>query len=1430
MSQVGAGGMGEVYSAYDEKLNRRVAIKLVRPQLAGPSWQARMLREAQGLARLSHPNVVQIYEIGEYRDSVFVAMEFVKGRTLREWVRAQRRVGADYRPIVDMFIQAGHGLAAAHAAGLVHRDFKLENVLVGDDGRARVVDFGLVAASIDHDARPRHDGDELAAPLGVRALDATLTEVGVLLGTPAYMAPEQFLCLSTDARTDQFSFCVALYRALYDERPFAGDTSERLRASVVSGQLSDPPSDASVPAWIRPILTRGLSTSPADRYPSMDALLAALANDPRRRAQQRRRTLALALGVSSLTVAAALLVRAGWERWQHAELERRAEAHRVVVQDRIAQMLASGRRAEADAEMEDFAALAEFQGTTALAGAWTEHGRGQVRDGALAEAVASFAQGYAAAPDRSTAAEALVGLADVLSRRRDWQAASRALSALTSRSPARAAEPDAARLQIEAALTTRDFARAALLATESDVELGWTAPLAANLAHATRTPHKFDYALRLEGPQRLLLGRDAPHVLVRVDPQLSTIDHYPNSVRATTKALPGVGSYTFFADEAGITLFGTVGERLEPITRIDESSPLSIAAADLDGDGREELYFGRRDLTALALVEGAWRTWEPHPEIDQASSDLNAMLADDLDEDGRAELYVGSGPWRSYDLRALEHEPGRDTLRQRARVMLGSVHALASLRRADGRRALAVGKLEMYPNPQMFPPDHLLGGPPGIYLFRLEDDALALDGFAALLPSALGQTPSVLNILTGDVDGDGLEDILVNCGASSAAPWQPAFSTQLLRQRPDGSFAALMLAGLTIVDTAQLDDDPPLELVVRLADRDDEFWVLGIGDEPTPPYANDDPPTIDRDPPTDDPMLARRWSHAEDLVTIGLDGEGARSHEQLAALAIDPTIQRAAWSRAAELHARSQDHRRAATLYERAAGGSQAAAALLEAARSHRRAGDFDQALRVVERLLTLPIDDDELADGARALRSSLLDLERDRTELTFERLPRSWRIDQPLSLSLPPEGRSLKVHASGERTLAAHAIRWSGRELVMTVDLTLRRGEYASGAAITLDREGVVGPRVGVATSGGAGQSVYAFSAYCAGAKSGLPTNERNGEARMRLRITYFPGERSALFEIIERDRGDAVVYAARHETDSEGYPPGEYQLMIRSRYTLGGALDFDIERVELLGATPITEPVADPAALALVVGRPSDALPLLERAPTTAAALQLRVVALAQLARWDAVPELLRALRELPSGPEALHELLRAQPSLYLPLLRVAVGDQAFDELLASWADAHTGNEGVPGHVALLLPALADLEALPASSTRAALQAIRGDLRWRSGDATTARDDYEAALEYAQSQAAAELEAELHRKLAALAADRDERDAALAHARLLMRSSDRPELTAAMLRARPELGVMTSDPEWEHLLGVDDRLLEVPGVSTSPSRSRRREAPPSH
>jgi tetratricopeptide (TPR) repeat protein len=275
---LGAGAMGIVFAARDPALERQVALKVLRPELAASSLRARLLREAQSLARLAHPHVVRVYDLGEADGRLFVAMELVEGRTLRGWLAdAQRRP----REIVELFLQAGRGLAAAHAAGLVHRDFKPDNVLVSRDGRAQVSDFGLVGTGAADGAAGLPDG---APPLQSVAL----------VGTPAYMAPEQARGEPVDARADQFAFCVALCEALTGERPFSGASAEAIAQEASEGRIREGPLGR-LDGRVKALIVRGLSPDRAARFPSMDALLDAL--DPAPRERQRRR---LQAGLASL--------------------------------------------------------------------------------------------------------------------------------------------------------------------------------------------------------------------------------------------------------------------------------------------------------------------------------------------------------------------------------------------------------------------------------------------------------------------------------------------------------------------------------------------------------------------------------------------------------------------------------------------------------------------------------------------------------------------------------------------------------------------------------------------------------------------------------------------------------------------------------------------------------------------------------------------------------------------------------------------------------------------------------------------------------------------------------------------------------------------------------------------------------------------------
>ncbi|HYI01079.1 serine/threonine-protein kinase, partial [Hyalangium sp.] len=303
---LGQGGMGLVLAAYDPRLDRRVALKLLRPRKrdssSGGQERARLSREAQSLARLSHPHVVAVYDSGALEDgSLFIAMEYVEGQTLRQWRAGSPRT---WRQVLRTYLEAGRGLAAAHAAGLIHRDFKPDNVLVGKDGRARVMDFGL--------ARVRPAAPEPAPPHpapGTPATPEELTVTGSLMGTPRYMAPELLLRgQPADVHTDVFSFCAALYEALYGQLPFPGKTVEELARTHADGKAPMPPASSEVPAWVARTVLTGLRADPSQRPASMEELLAALEDDPEVKRRARRRT----LGLASVVVSLGVLAGWGW--------------------------------------------------------------------------------------------------------------------------------------------------------------------------------------------------------------------------------------------------------------------------------------------------------------------------------------------------------------------------------------------------------------------------------------------------------------------------------------------------------------------------------------------------------------------------------------------------------------------------------------------------------------------------------------------------------------------------------------------------------------------------------------------------------------------------------------------------------------------------------------------------------------------------------------------------------------------------------------------------------------------------------------------------------------------------------------------------------------------------------------------------------------
>lgn len=288
LEPIGAGGMGQVYLALDPYLERRVAIKLVRDR--APDGQARLLREAQAMARLADPHVVTVHDVGVVGDQVFLAMEFIDGGTVRHWLDERPRTWCE---IARVFLAAGRGLASAHAVGIVHRDFKPDNIIMGKDGRIRVTDFGLARhqAPEAHEPHDAEDGSS-TTDLPTSSSDrGPITRAGAVAGTPGYVAPEQLAGKGFDARADQYSFCVALHVALFGVLPGAAPAAAAQPGSFVR---------AAVPARLRRLIVRGLDPDPARRFSDMDALLRVLDVDR----SNRRRYVAWTLTAGAMFAAA----------------------------------------------------------------------------------------------------------------------------------------------------------------------------------------------------------------------------------------------------------------------------------------------------------------------------------------------------------------------------------------------------------------------------------------------------------------------------------------------------------------------------------------------------------------------------------------------------------------------------------------------------------------------------------------------------------------------------------------------------------------------------------------------------------------------------------------------------------------------------------------------------------------------------------------------------------------------------------------------------------------------------------------------------------------------------------------------------------------------------------------------------------------------
>ena len=1334
LAQIGEGAMGEVYSGYDRELDRRVALKVVRSHRADAVGKARMQREAQALARLSHPNVVQVHDVGEIDGQLFVAMEYVKGETLGAWqAHHDPTTPAGRRAIVDMYVQAGRGLVAAHAAGIVHRDFKPSNVLVGDDERARVLDFGLAAGRRDASGGSALDvtGDDERD-----ALSDTLTRTGSVLGTPAYMAPEQFLAQPIDVRTDVFAFSVALFEALHGLSPFAGDTFAAKQMAVVSGELRGPPAGSNVPAWLHAVIARGLALAPADRHPTMEAMLAALVDDP---LERRRRSWRLALFGAGAVVIASVVILAGlwgWQRWQHGVAEGFAADRLDAAMIRIDAALATGAVAEAEQVFTAFVDDPGNRGTAALGRAWLQRADRARALGDTARAVDAFAGAYMVASTADEQVAPRVGLARVFRDEMRWRGLLLALSALEERG-ADAVDPgELAGLRLDAAVARRDLAAAAgqLRGPLAGSPRAAALPVLTALQQATATDHHHRGTAMVadldgDGRPEIALDTDAQErrlaPLLRAEPglpQIGTLDLGTATFRAL---VPGPGEPALIvgadrrivdgapANQAVVRRWSAGG--LVEVFRWQDDAVIAALGADLDGDGDHELLVGtgpytRRVTQLVPGTGGAWSTRSPAPDIDRRRSDVVDLLAEDLDGDGAVEVIAALGPWTAYELQILRHDPASDTLRMLTRRRLGNIAGAAVLHRGvtGGGPEIAVSKTDEYSKSSVFPIDRPNGEPAGIYLFRLVADELVQTAF---VPAArLADDARVVHKrpLVGDLDGDGHDELIVACGIVGEHD-----ATMILVSAADGSLVPLILADMRPITTVDVDGDGDHELLVSdtSAADIDRVWVLGSGTSAPPTLAPELAGPVDAAPPND-PLLAKAWRSADELAQMGLVRQAAARLAALADQIFEPSLRAATLLRAGRLHDSFGDDVRAGELFARAVDEpTLAREAHAAAARSLLRLGRHAEAAVHLEATRALGDPPADVAAAALALGAS-----RD-VVLEFKRpLAPTWRIGQPLALRRNGMREALHVDSLVPGELASTPALWTGRAVTLTVDLELTRAEWSSGLGIGLMRDGTAfddgtSPLgVDIRTTGGGTTHIHEISCTSYGRRSvariAFDVRDRSHRlGRLTIRATLLPELGEWTCEVV-RATGERVHYL-RNQLPAESRAGGPFRLTLSATSTNEGWLAAELHRVTLTGASlpddePATSTDSDRALAlarhAMVEDDPLAALAAFERvaAPTPVDRL-LPVAALARLGRLQAAERALAPLFAGAAPPDvviATKALLRRSPEVFGPLLRAAAGASLQRYLLAMTFIRPLAGEYDPHAHEVLWSGLTDLD----------------------------------------------------------------------------------------------------------------------------------------
>ena len=1415
LRELGRGAMGVVFAAYDEELDRKVAIKLLHAGHGAEASLGRtmLVREAQAMAKLAHPNVVAVHEVGLFEGAVFVAMEYVAGGDLQAWLAAEQR---PTREVVAVLRQAGAGLVAAHAEGLVHRDFKPSNVLVGEDGRVRVADFGL--------ATKRSEGGGVAA--AGTGLHATLSGEGALVGTPLYMAPELLRGGAATAASDQYAFCVALYEALYGERPFTADDLVSLTDVVGRQALPATPPRVGVPEWLHAAVSRGLAKSPADRWGSLAELVELLGRDPEAERQQRRRRALQIAGAIAATAAVVALLVFAYGALRRVMAERQAEGRLVALREQMTALRERGEVEEAERLLRTFVSLPENRGTSAITGAYREWAAAQEDHAA---AVDAYASAYIAARRPADATAALRGLIDRLDARGQVKEASAALAVLEMVAPDQAAAPELQGVRLAAALARRDLRAARVVLAGGDPG-GWS-PIFADLAHVTEIPRaKFavDWATTARDLAQLMaVDHDGDGVEELVEWAGESVRVFRKDLGLTPVRTIEIGGPAKWVSVLAPLATGEpliVGSYREPnssqaelrvmvaqadgtvrvVDRWLDGLAIHATTVDFDGDGTRELYiaseaYARKFWRIERAADGTWSRRSAHKPTDAVNSDLVDVRAVDFEADGKPELVVLAGPWQAYDVRVYK-PTATGELDLMARRAFGSFEGAARVRAGD-REVLIFNKMDLQIAPGRFPADRPLGEPAGLYVVGLGAGGLEVLGHVPTAPDN-GRTIKIWRVYAGDLDGDGHDEVVVDA---------PHLGLGLLRWRAGEPLHMHLLPGLRPLLVTDLDGDETAEIVAGM--KDGRVLVLGSGTDTLPLVPPDESEPRPVPPEISDPVVATAWANAEQLVAIGLP---QRTADELAAIAgfagpVAPDM----LLRAGELYAQVGADAQAAEHFVAAASRPDIApAALAGAARARQRLGEFVAAEALTRQRLALVAADERGAVEEELAALTTAAAERPELRLDFTRpLDERWRVHDPVALRRGLGSAELSVWASPGDVAAEFPLVWDGGPAALEVDLS--PGQIEWGAQVIVE---VVGPDdvdwlgMNVGGYGVTDAPESRLQMYVGGIQA---RDDRVTTPRVRGRMAVYPGFATTISEVTAGGSTERAVGTVERGQPRPLPPAGPLRLRVRTKLLEAGLVTHvGIREIRLTGfMAGETDAPSDATARLLVEGDFAGAAARLADAPADSVQMVWRIEALLGLGRIAEAERAMAAL--LAAAPDgspaygALYQRLRRDEPLARLAARGAFGPRLIEVLL----DSNMRLTIRPGDVEAVLALLpATNESAPTPDDPELLEELvlteyaRGFAHEHAGQLAAAKAAYAAAFARLTADRPFPTQELVRRRLIAhqqsVAVALGDREEALRWVRLRVHESATPYLLIERMQSDPALSGLLGEDTWATLL----------------------------